>query len=149
MPLPSSPPVAPMEPVFDHERLRVYGTAIGFVALSEEVIQRLPVGRAHLADQLHRASTSIPLNIAEGAGEFRRAEKARFYRMARRSATECASILDVLVSLGCLDPALQSRGRQELVEIVAMLTTMVRKLGQIGEGKGMGEGKGKGKGGIS
>jgi four helix bundle protein len=144
MPLPSSPPVAPTEPVFDHERLRVYGAAIEFVALAEQVIQRLPVGRAHLADQLHRASTSIPLNIAEGAGEYRRAEKARFYRMARRSATECASILDVLASLGCLDAALKWRARHDLMEIVAMLTTLVRNLAQIAEGKGMGEGKGKG-----
>jgi four helix bundle protein len=46
-------------------------------------------------DQLRRAANSIPLNIAEGAGEFLPAEKARFYRMARRSATECAGQLMV------------------------------------------------------
>jgi hypothetical protein len=33
--------------------------------------------------------------IAEGAGEYAVEEKAWFYRMTKRSATECAGILDV------------------------------------------------------
>jgi len=41
------------------------------------------------------ASTAVfRLNIAEGAGESSPNEKVRFYRMARRSAIECAGILD-------------------------------------------------------
>jgi four helix bundle protein len=63
------------------------------VILTDEIIENLPRGRAYLADQFQRASTSIILNIAEGAGEFSANEKVRFYRMARRSATECAGIL--------------------------------------------------------
>lgn len=46
---------------------------------------------------------SIPLNMAEGAGEYAIDEKSRFYRMAKRSATECASILDVCRKLQLLD----------------------------------------------
>ena len=80
-------------PSFDH--LDVYQAAIDFVVLANDVVERLPRGRGYLADQLQRAATSIPLNIAEGAGEFSAAEKARFYRIARRSATESAAILDV------------------------------------------------------
>ena len=68
---------------FDHDNLDVYKAAIEFVALADSVVEHLPRGRAHLADQLHRASTSIALNIAEGAGEYARNEKHRFYRMAR------------------------------------------------------------------
>ena len=81
---------------FDHERLEVYQTAIRFVAFADDVVEQLPRGRGYLADQLRRAATSIPLNIAEGAGEFAPKEKARFYRMARRSATESAATLDVV-----------------------------------------------------
>ena len=80
---------------FDHEKLDVYRAAIEFVALSNSIVESLPRGRSYLADQLQRAATSIPLNIAEGAGEFSSKEKARFYRMASRSTTECAAILDV------------------------------------------------------
>jgi four helix bundle protein len=90
---------------FDHEKLDVYQASIEFVALSDDIVERLPRGRAYLADQLVRAATSIPLNIAEGAGEFSSSEKARFYRMARGSATECAAILDVCRCLALLDEA--------------------------------------------
>jgi four helix bundle protein len=55
---------------FDHEKLDVYKVAIEFVILSDEIIGHLPKGRAYLADQLQRAASSIPLNIAEGAGEY-------------------------------------------------------------------------------
>jgi len=48
------------------------------VVSANQVAERLPRGRAYLADQLQRAGTSIPLNIAEGAGEFSSKERARF-----------------------------------------------------------------------
>ena len=81
---------------FDHERLDVYRQAIDFLALADQMIESLPRGNSALADQLQRAATSVVLNIAEGAGEFSANEKARFYRMAKRSATECAAALDIL-----------------------------------------------------
>jgi four helix bundle protein len=51
-----------------------------------------PRGLGDLADQLRRASTSIVLNIAEGAGEYSPKDKAKFYRFAKRSAAECSAI---------------------------------------------------------
>ena len=67
---------------FDHEKLDVYRAAIEFVAAADSIVEELPRGRSYLSDQLLRAVTSIPLNIAEGAGEFSAKEKARFYRIA-------------------------------------------------------------------
>ena len=51
----------------DHEKLDVYEAAIDFVVLANDVAERLPRGRAYVADQLQRAATSIPLNVAEEA----------------------------------------------------------------------------------
>lgn len=113
----------------DHERLDVYHFAIQFVVLADEIVESLPRGRAYLADQLRRAGSSIPLNIAEGSGEFAPAEKARFYRMAKRSATECSSILDILQHLKLIEGQLFARARELLVRIVAMLIKMVQRLG--------------------
>ena len=112
----------------DHESLDVYAVAIDLVVLANQVAERLPRGRAYLADQLQRAGTSIPLNIAEGAGEFSSKEKARFYRMARRSATECAAILDVCSRLELAEKGSLETGRELLVRIVAMLTQIVLRL---------------------
>ena len=117
---------------FDHERLDVYQTAIEFVALADEVVERLPRGRAYPADQLQRAATSVPLNIAEGAGEFASKEKGRFYRMAKRSATEGAAVLDVCHRLKLIEQERYGAGRELLLRIVAMLTQMARRMGASG-----------------
>ena len=55
--------------VLDHERLDVYHLALDFVVFANGIVEALPRGRSHLADQFTRASTSIVLNIAEGAGK--------------------------------------------------------------------------------
>jgi len=46
--------------------------------------------------------------------------------MAKRSATECASILDVFKRLKIIDENDHHKGRELLLRIVAMLTKMVR-----------------------
>jgi four helix bundle protein len=112
---------------FDHERLDVYRAAIEFVAAANSVAEKLPRGRSYLVDQLQRAAASIPLNIAEGAGEYSSKEKARFYRIARRSATECAAILDVCESLELVKPKELANPRELLMRIVAMLVGLVKR----------------------
>ena len=111
--------------IFDHERLDVYQAAIQFIILSDEILAELPRGRAYLVEQLQRAASSITLNIAEGAGEYARHEKHRFYRMAKRSATECAAILDIGLKLGLIDTKKLRDARDLLFRIVSMLIKMV------------------------
>lgn len=111
---------------FDHEKLDVYQVAIELIVLIDNIVENLPRGRAYLADQLQRAGASIPLNIAEGAGEYSSNEKIRFYRMAKRSATECAGILDICQRLQMIAESSYSKGRELLARIVAMLTKMAK-----------------------
>ncbi len=111
---------------FDHQKLDVYRAAIEFVAAADSVVEDLPRGRSYVADQLLRAATSIPLNIAEGAGEYSSKEKARFYRIARRSATECAAILDVCETLELVEPKELAGPRELLMRIVSMLVGLVK-----------------------
>ena len=80
---------------FDHEKLDVYAVALDFLVLANGVLERLPRGRSHIGDQLSRASLSIVLNIAEGAGKYSPGDKRRYYLSASGSAPECAAILDV------------------------------------------------------
>jgi four helix bundle protein len=111
---------------FDHEKLDVYQTAVDWVSLAQDIAHTLPRGSGTLADQLQRAAASITLNIAEGAGEFSGAEKARFYRIAKRSATECAAVLDVAKRRQSIDERLYAQGRSLLLRIVGMLVKLVR-----------------------
>lgn len=113
--------------LLDHEKLDAYHIAIEFVVLSDAVIEHLPRGRGYLSDQLQRAALSISLNIAEGAGEYAIDEKARFYRMAKRSATECAGILDVCRKLQLLNEEKYVKGRDILIRLVSILTKMAQR----------------------
>ena len=118
-------------------RLTVCGRALEFLVVAAELATKeIPPSGGFLGDQLRRAAGSIAFNIAEGAGEYRPKEKARFYRMARRSATECASILDALrlwprPSEESRDAHARerslTRGREQLIEVVSMLTKMARR----------------------
>src|SRR6266568_7326848 len=85
-----------MKTHFDHEKLDVYQGAIAFCGWVGEFIATISA-KAAAKDQLDRASTSIPLNIAEGNGKFSAKDRARFLEMARGSALECAACLDVLL----------------------------------------------------
>ncbi len=111
---------------FDFEKLDVYQVTLNFVLLTNESSKEFPRGTAHISDQLLRASTSILLNIAEGAGEFAPLEKIRFYRMARRSATECAAILQLANLLKFLDDIVYIKVKALLIRIISMLSKMTR-----------------------
>jgi four helix bundle protein len=121
-------------PHFSHENLDVYRASMEFMALANELAEQMHRGRVHLGDQLRRAATSIPLNIAEGAGEYAAREKARFYRLAKRSATECAAVIDVCGRLELVQPKTSAAARDLLLRVVAMLTRMIR--GRVGERAG-------------
>lgn len=79
----------------DHERLDVYQEAIAFCDWVGDLLSEVTV-KASAKDQLDRASTSIPLNIAEGNGKFSNSDRAGFLEIARGSALECAACIDVL-----------------------------------------------------
>ncbi len=111
---------------FDHERLDAYQAALDMVVLIDQVIEHLPKGRAYLSDQLQRAGTSVSLNIAEGSGEYSSSEKGRFYRMAKRSATECAGIFEICDRLNLIEETRYLKARELLIRIVSMLTKMAQ-----------------------
>ena len=112
---------------FNHKKLDVYQAALEFALLADEIGERFPLGRSYLTDQLRRAGASILLNIAEGSGEFSDNERIRFYRIARRSATECAAILDLGDGLNLIESEQYLKGCNLLLRIIAMLTRMTRK----------------------
>ena len=86
-----------MKENFDHEKLDVYRESIKFVVWVDELLGSIPKNLA-VHNQLDRASTSIPLNIAEGNGKYTAPDRCRFFDIARGSALECAACLDVLIA---------------------------------------------------
>jgi four helix bundle protein len=119
-------PIAGDPAVMDFQRLDVYRVALEFQVLVPRLVPRR--GYARLRDQLDRASSSVLLNIAEGAGRFSRSDKAQFYLVARGSAMECAAALDVLLSRGALLPGTHRHAHSLLVRVTQMLTKLVLRM---------------------
>ena len=77
-------------------------------------------------DQIDRASTSIPLNIAEGNGKYSSKDRCRYFDIARGSALECASCLDVLHLKDLLELSKKDEGKEKLRVIVSMLIGLIK-----------------------
>ena len=110
---------------FDHHKLDVYRRSLMVLEVCDQIARQLPMGRAHLRDQMDRAASSIVANIAEGAGEFSRKEKARFYRMARRSAIEMAAWLEIAARRGEVSEDEVTRALQQAHDVVCMLVKLI------------------------
>ncbi len=119
------------------QRLDVYRLAVRFLGRCEILCAAMPAGRAYLRDQLRRAALSIVNNIAEGAGEFAPNDKARFYRMALRSCTECAATVDAGAEIGIVGEEARDEALQHAARIVSMLTRLIARM-KRGTGTGTG-----------
>src|SRR5436853_4283659 len=118
-----------MKIYFDHEKLDVYREAINFCGWVGEFLASISA-KAAAKDQLDRASTSIPLNIAEGNGKFSAKDRSRFFDIANGSALECAAGLDVLVAKRKLTEVLVEPGKDRLVRIVKMLIGLLKSISE-------------------
>lgn len=114
---------------FDHEKLDVYQESIGFVTWLAPLLESV-TRSGDVRDQLDRASTSIPLNIAEGNGRYSSNDRSRFLDTAYGSALECAASLDVLVAKKKLELSAADSGKERLSRIVRMLMGLQQSLGQ-------------------
>lgn len=123
--LPPSSPAGGEEVQLDANRLHVYGVALELHALCSTLVALL---HRIVRDQLERASLSVVLNIAEAGGRRSRRDKARYYAIARGSATEVAALLDVLTLRRLGSPASIRTGRRLAIRIVQMLTRMDQRL---------------------
>jgi four helix bundle protein len=115
-----------MKTYFDHEKLDVYQESIAFCGWVGELLAQISA-KAAAKDQLDRASTSIPLNIAEGNGKFSTVDRARFLEIARGSALECAACLDVLAVRKLVAAERILPAKERLVRIVNMLMGMLKR----------------------
>ena len=110
--------------MFDHERLDVYRVSLEFVAWVFKHAPRMKGHARHARDELIRASQSIPRNIAEGNGKRSRADRKRFFEIARGSTFESAAIVDELHIMQVFSLEEADEGKALLHRLASMLTKM-------------------------
>jgi four helix bundle protein len=121
-----------MDPIFDHEKLDVYGVELGFVAWIAAFLDDGSPSpgqyRGELMDQLDRASLSMLLNTAEGNGRRQGRQRAKFFDDARGSAFECAACLDASVAKGFVSADRVRAGKEMLGRVVGHADPIDRSL---------------------
>ena len=80
------------------EKLRVYQAAEQLDDLIIALVATIPPGHAREVDQLKRASSSVPQNIAEAHGCDQPGRKTNHLEIARGSVDETRSVLRRLVA---------------------------------------------------
>jgi four helix bundle protein len=85
--------------------------------------------RFGLISQVRRAATSIPLNIAEGAGNNSDKEFLRFLEIALRSAYEVMTGIEIAQNLEFVPTERASILLSDADEIVAMTVGLMKSLG--------------------
>ena len=103
--------------MLDYEKLDVYRTALELVITTIEIRDRLP-------SQFKRASFSIVLNLAEGAGKLKQADKQRYFSIARGSVMESGALFDLFNALSHVSPEEYRAGKLLLTRTGAMLSKL-------------------------
>ena len=81
-----------------------------------------------LTSQLRRASTSVPLNIAEGWGRGSDKSFANFLKIARGSLFEVETILEICFRLNYIKNETIQTLRTEIEQIGKMINSFIKKL---------------------
>lgn len=112
-----------------YKELKVWQKGIRLVKDIYRITASLPRTEMFgLADQLRRASVSIPSNIAEGNGRHSRAEYTRFLNIARGSCYEMETQIIICKELAYINEEEYKSLSGQISEIGRMLNSMIQKL---------------------
>jgi len=113
----------------NYKDLKVWGKAHQFTLEVYEITKVFPKEEIYsLTNQLRRAASSIPANIAEGCGKNSQAEFAHFLNISLGSANEAEYFLILSKDLKYLNESIFDTLVKTINEIKAMLITLISKV---------------------
>lgn len=120
-----------MESKRPHKNLLVWQKAIDFIPVIYDLSKQFPEEeRFGLISQLQRASTSISINIAEGAARMSDKEFLRFAYISSGSISEVDSLLIIAHKLKYINEDEYLSVTNQLNEISALLGGLIKMLKQ-------------------
>ena len=109
-------------------RLLAHDLALEAAGAAISLALKLPPRLKSLGDQIVRSASSVPANLAEGAGRVGR-DRVHHWRIAYASALEVDSHLRVLLLAGVVD-ALEAQEALDLFDRVRALTWRLVQAGR-------------------
>ncbi|MCR5679229.1 MAG: four helix bundle protein [Prevotella sp.] len=117
---------------FYYRKLMVYHKSVQLVANIYQLSRQFPQEEHYgLTNQIQRAATSVPSNIAEGMGRFSNKERVHFLEIANGSLMEVMCQLEVATLLGYINQ--QQFDEQEIFvnETIKMLVGLRNHFEQL------------------
>ena len=113
--------------MFDFEKLTVYQLAKEFHLANEKLLKSkgIPVSSRQ---QLHRASLSVLLNLAEGSGRFTKPDRRNFYIISRSSIFECIALLDILCATNAVNSDIYQAQYVLGEQLSKIMLTLIQRL---------------------
>ena len=113
-----------------YHELKVWQRAMAFtIAIYRETRTWPTDERFGLISQIRRATSAIPLNIAEGAGNDSNKEFCHFLQIALRSTYEVMTAIEIARGLEFLRNERADELLKEANEIAAMMVGLMKSLG--------------------
>ncbi len=112
-----------------YKDLEIWKKGVRFAIEIYQITREFPAHEQFgLINQLRRASTSIPANIAEGYGRESTKNYIQFLKTARGSLNEVETFLYIGFGLGYLDKAKLDEQIEKTTEIGKMINGLIKKL---------------------
>jgi four helix bundle protein len=110
-----------------HKKLHVWQRAMALATRVYLESNENPVAKDWaLRDQMRRAAVSIASNIAEGNGRGTDRDACRFFFIAKASAAELATHVQIAANVEFMDPGHAAAIEQECEELAAMLFALIK-----------------------
>lgn len=111
------------------KKLKIYERALAYCIGIYRISRKFPADELYgITSQIRRASSSIVLNIAEGAGNEGAKEFSRFLGFSIRSAFECIACCDIARGIDIMTDETANELTHEAEEIVSMMVGLQRTL---------------------
>jgi len=118
-----------MPKLLNYRDLDVWKRSVDLVVDVYTLTREFPRSELYgLTDQLRRAASSVPANIAEGNGRLYRKEYAHHVSIARGSISELITLLEIAQHLGYATPARVAPLLKQAEAISRMLLMLMRAL---------------------
>ncbi len=117
--------------ILSHKSLEVYKMALKLVKEIYSITKLFPKEEQYvLVSQIRRAAISVISNIAEGASRISKAEKKRFFEIARGSLVELDTQFEISNLFKYYDKAQIRELKQYLESTFRMLSKMISNIQQ-------------------
>ena len=112
-----------------YKDLEVWKKGVRFSIEIYQVTSHFPSSELYgITNQLRRASSSFPANIAEGYGRDSTKNYVQFLRTARGSLNEVETFLYIAFGLNYIDKTTLNNLIQKTTELGKMITSIIKKL---------------------